>query len=89
MDDTGIPGGASAVLAHEVKLSEHLGEDALTEAQREKWLANRVAKITKLAYGGGGYLKPKKNAMRVWTDAVLDAWEAIQAPHATEMKIAA
>lgn len=80
MDDNGIPGGASAVLAHEIKLSEHLGEDALTEAQREEWAANRMAKITKLAYGGGTFLKLKKTAMTVWTNAVLDAWEAIQAP---------
>lgn len=89
MDDAGIPGGASAVLAHEVKLSDHLGEDALTEAQREEWLATRMAKITKLAYGGGGYLKLKKTAMTVWTDAVLDAWEALQAPQAVEMQEAA
>ncbi|WP_313197155.1 hypothetical protein [Rhizobium sp.] len=80
MDDNGIPGGASAVLAHEIKLSEHLGEDALTEAQREEWAANRMAKITKLAYGGGTFLKLKKSAMTVWTNAVLDAWEAIQVP---------
>ncbi|WP_370035932.1 hypothetical protein [Sinorhizobium fredii] len=78
MDDNGIPGGASAVLAHEVKLSEHLGEDALTDAQREEWAANRMAKITKLAYGGGTFLKLKKTAMTVWTNAVLDAWEAAQ-----------
>lgn len=78
MDDNGIPGGASAVLAHEIKLSEHLGEDALTEAQREEWAANRMAKITKLAYGGGNFLKLKKAAMTIWTDAVLDAWEASQ-----------
>lgn len=81
MDDNGIPGGASAVLAHEIKLSEHLGEDALTEAQREEWAATRMAKITKLAYGGGTFLKLKKSAMTVWTNAVLDAWEAIQAPN--------
>lgn len=80
MDDAGIPGGASAVLAHEIKLSEHLGEDALTEAQREEWAANRMAKITKLAYGGGTFLKLKKSAMTIWTDAVLDAWDAIRAP---------
>lgn len=80
MDDNGIPGGASAVLAHEIKLSEHLGEEALTEAQREEWAANRMAKITKLAYGGGTFLKLKKTAMTVWTNAVLDAWEATQAP---------
>lgn len=80
MDDNGIPGGASAVLAHEIKLSEHLGEDALTEAQREEWAANRMAKITKLAYGGGTFLRLKKSAMTIWTDAVLDAWEALEAP---------
>lgn len=80
MDDNGIPGGASAVLAHEIKLSEHLGEDALNEAQQEEWAANRMAKITKLAYGGGRFLKLKKSAMTIWTDAVLDAWEAVQAP---------
>jgi integrase len=84
MDDAGIPGGASAVLAHEIKLSEHLGEDALTEAQREEWAANRMAKITKLAYGGGTFLKLKKSAMTIWTDAVLDAWEAINAEQKTK-----
>lgn len=84
MDEAGIPGGASAVLAHEIKLSEHLGEDALTEAQREEWAANRMAKITKLAYGGGTFLKLKKSAMTIWTDAVLDAWEAINSEQKTK-----
>lgn len=88
MDDNGIPGGASAVLAHEIKLSEHLGEDALTEAQREEWAANRMAKITKLAYGGGTFLKLKKSAMTVWTNAVLDAWEAVKAPAETYLEAA-
>ncbi|CAN7231592.1 tyrosine-type recombinase/integrase [Rhizobium sp. LjRoot98] len=89
MDDAGIPGGASAVLAHEVKLSDSLGEDALSEAQREEWLATRMAKITKLAYGGGAFLKLKKNAMTVWTDAVLDAWEATQTSKAVDLQAAA
>ncbi|MGE6743300.1 hypothetical protein ACQKGC_23800 [Allorhizobium pseudoryzae] len=88
MDEAGIPGGASAVLAHEIKLSEHLGEDALTEAQREEWAANRMAKITKLAYGGGTFLKLKKTAMTVWTNAVLDAWEAIQKPQDQFLEVA-
>jgi integrase len=57
MDEAGIPAGASAVLAHEIELTDHLGEAALNEAQREEWLANRMAKITKLAYGGGMFLK--------------------------------
>lgn len=80
MDENGIPGGASAVLAHEIKLSEHLGDEALTESQREEWAATRMAKITKLAYGGGTFLKLKKSAMTVWTNAVLDAWNAVQVP---------
>ncbi len=88
MDDNGIPGGASAVLAHEIKLSEHLGEDALTEAQREEWAANRMAKITKLAYGGGTFLKLKKSAMTVWTNAVLDAWDAVKAPEQASLEAA-
>ena len=88
-DEAGVPAGASAILAHEIKLSVGLGEDALTDAQRETWLANRMAKITKLAYGGGAHHKLKKEAMAAWTDAVLDAYEALQVPEAVEMQAAA
>ncbi|MHC2298978.1 integrase [Rhizobium mongolense] len=37
MDDAGIPGGASAILAHEITLSQGLGEDAITAEQKAEW----------------------------------------------------
>ncbi|MBX9455474.1 MAG: hypothetical protein KL863_05295 [Rhizobium sp.] len=78
MDDEGIPGGASVVLAHEIKLTNGLNEDALTEEQREEWLAARMAKITKLAYGNAKHLKLKSKAMEAWTNAVLDEYERLK-----------
>ncbi|MBY5873760.1 hypothetical protein [Rhizobium leguminosarum] len=89
MDASGIPGGSSAVLAHEIKLSERLGLDVLSEAQRKEWQSQRVAKITSLAYGNPQHLDLKKRAMKAWSDAVLDALEVAQAPQAVELQAAA
>jgi integrase len=75
MDDAGIPGGASAILAHEITLSQGLGEDAMTAQQKAQWHEQRVAKITKMAYGNPLHLALKKKAMLAWTDAVLDELE--------------
>lgn len=79
LDDAGIPGGASVVLAHEVKPSDKL--DAEKEDSREQ----RIARITRLAYGGAQHLHLKRKAMTIWTDAVLDEyyrlkseWQALE-----------
>ncbi|MBY5329547.1 hypothetical protein [Rhizobium leguminosarum] len=89
MDAAGIPGGSSAILAHEIKLSERLGMDSMSEAQRAEWQAQRVAKITRLAYGNPQHLELKKRSMKAWSDAVLDALEAAQVPEAVDLQAAA
>lgn len=89
MDAAGIPGGSSAILAHEITLSERLGLDSMSESQRAEWQAQRVAKITRMAYGNPQHLDLKKRSMKAWTDAVLDALEAIQVPKVVELQVAA
>jgi integrase len=68
LDDAGIPGGASVVLAHEVRRTDKL--DTENDDSREQ----RVARITRLAYGGAQHLHLKRKAMSIWTDAVLDEY---------------
>ncbi|QOD63815.1 hypothetical protein HGK82_00655 [Ochrobactrum sp. MT180101] len=73
MDEAGIPGGASAVLAHEIKETEAMAV-TLTERQREDFRRRRQAKVTILAYGGAQQIGLKKEAMNVWTDLILDEY---------------
>lgn len=68
LDDAGIPGGASAVLAHEVRRTDKL------DVKDDDWQEQRVARITRLAYGGAQHLHLKRKAMSIWTDAVLDEY---------------
>ncbi|MGV2102570.1 hypothetical protein [Rhizobium sp. 21-4511-3d] len=72
LDDAGIPGGASAVLAHEVRRTDKL------DRHDDGWSEQRVARITRLAYGGAQHLHLKRKAMTVWTDAVLDEYMALK-----------
>lgn len=74
LDDAGIPGGASVILAHEMKSDIDLTAP-WDEQQREDFMRNRVAKITKKAYGTAQYPKLKAEAMQVWTDALLDEYD--------------
>ena len=70
-----IPGGASAVLAHEVDDKEGLKASA-TEKQRADFQRQRTARITRLAYGNEAqFIDLKSEAMALWTDAVLDEYE--------------
>ncbi|MBY5684868.1 hypothetical protein HFO32_22350 [Rhizobium leguminosarum] len=75
-EDHGIPGGASAVLAHEVKLSDDLlwVDNARNREQAD---ALRVARVTKLAYGAGQFIPLKSKAMVAWTDTILDRYEEL------------
>ncbi|MDQ0319046.1 DNA-binding FrmR family transcriptional regulator [Pararhizobium capsulatum DSM 1112] len=70
LDEAGIPGGASVILAHEVKEKEAMAVSA-TERQRADFLRQRQAKVTQLAYGGAQHLALKREAIKVWCDAVL------------------
>lgn len=70
-----MPGGASAVLAHEVTEKEGLAASA-TERQRKDFQRQRTAKITAMAYGSEAqFLDLKSEAMTLWTNAVLDEYE--------------
>lgn len=77
LDKAGIPGGASAILAHEIKLSTELSEEHLTDEQRQRWREIRMAKITREAYGDPQFLSLKAPAMKAWTDAIIDAYEEV------------
>ncbi|UWM76067.1 hypothetical protein N1937_02110 [Rhizobium sp. WSM4643] len=72
LDDAGIPGGASVVLAHEVRRTDNL--DVENDDSREQ----RVARITRLAYGGAQHLHLKRRAMTIWTDTVLDEYDRLK-----------
>lgn len=79
-EDHGIPGGASAVLAHEVKLTDDLVwvDNA---RNREQAAELRVARVTKLAYGAGQFIPLKSKAMVAWTDTILDRYEELSPKH--------
>ncbi|MCF1491800.1 hypothetical protein GOZ83_13680 [Agrobacterium vitis] len=72
LDEAGIPGGASVVLSHEVRRTENWTWKTTSRAQR-------VAGITRLAYGGAQHLHLKRKAMAIWTDAVLDEYVRLKA----------
>jgi hypothetical protein len=74
LGEQGIPGGATVILAHEIDEKEQLAALA-SDREREEWLRQRTARITRMAYGGAQYLKLKKEAIRLWTDAVLDEYD--------------
>lgn len=74
LGEQGIPGGATVVLAHEVDEKERLAALA-SDREREEWLRQRTARITRMAYGGAQYLKLKKEAIQLWTNAVLDEYD--------------
>ena len=74
LDAAGIPGGASAVLAHEMKSDVSLTV-TMTELERDEFMRQRVARITNAAYGAAQYPKLKAEAMEVWTTALLDEYD--------------
>ena len=74
LDETGIPGGTSVILAHEMKSDIDLTL-TMSPQQREEFMRNRVARITNLAYGAAQFGKLKAEAMQIWTDKLLDEYE--------------
>lgn len=74
LDNAGIPGGASVILAHEMKMDINLTV-SMSEQQRDDFLKNRVARITSAAYGVAQYPRLKAEAMQIWTDVLLDEYE--------------
>ncbi len=87
LDDHGIPGGATVILAHDIHEKEALAVTA-SEREREDFQRLRTARITKMAYGGSQYIKLKKEAMRIWTDTVLDEYERQKAAKAVVLDAA-
>jgi integrase len=83
LDDAGIPGGSSVILAHEVKTDVDLSV-SMTQQQRDDFMRQRQARITKQAYGGAMFLKLKGEAMQIWTDALLDEYDRQTASPLTE-----
>ncbi|NTI03102.1 hypothetical protein G6K88_13845 [Agrobacterium rhizogenes] len=74
-----MPGGASAILAHEVKDDTRL-RASQTEQQRIDFQKERAAKITQTAYGAESqFIQLKSLAMQAWTDAVLDEYDGQKA----------
>ncbi|TCA41731.1 hypothetical protein E0J16_34140 [Rhizobium pisi] len=80
LEEHGIPGGASAVLAHEVRLTDDLlfVDNA---RNREQYLELRVSRVTKLAYGAGGFIPLKSKAMEVWTNTLIDRYEELHSTY--------
>lgn len=70
-----MPGGASAILAHEVKDDTRL-RVSQSDQQRLDFQKERAAKITQTAYGAESqFIELKSLAMEAWTTAVLDEYE--------------
>ncbi|MBY5819993.1 hypothetical protein HFN60_30855 [Rhizobium leguminosarum] len=70
-----MPGGASAILAHEVADDSRL---RTTDAARKRldFQMQRAAKITSVAYGAESqFIELKSLAMEAWTNAILDEYD--------------
>jgi len=70
-----MPGGASAILAHEVTDDSRL---RTTDAARKRldFQMQRAAKITSVAYGAESqFIELKSLAMEAWTNAILDEYD--------------
>ncbi|MDW3118620.1 MAG: hypothetical protein R8G60_13205 [Roseovarius pacificus] len=75
MNMQGMPGGSSAVLAHEINQSDFLRGNP-SQRERQDFQAARAAEITRAAYRAEcTFLPLKKLAMEHWTNAVLDEYE--------------
>lgn len=88
LDTQGIPGGASVVLAHEIEEREKMAATA-TDREREDFARQRTARITRMAYGGAQYLNLKREALELWTMAVLDEYERQKSAAQDEVKAVA
>ncbi|OCP07953.1 hypothetical protein BC374_17860 [Ensifer sp. LC13] len=85
----GIPGGTSAILAHEVQESEALTATA-SEQRRADFLRQRTAKITRMAYDSESqFIELKREAMEIWTNAVLDCYEELTGKSAARRSVEA
>lgn len=85
LDEHGIPGGATVVLAHDIHEKEALAVTA-SERERADFQRLRTARITKMAYGGAQYLSLKKEAMTIWTNTLLDEYERQKAKARPSLK---
>ncbi|WP_322886495.1 hypothetical protein U8C31_18175 [Sinorhizobium medicae] len=75
MSQKRMPGGASAILAHEVKDDTRL-RVSQSDRQRLDFQRERAAKITQTAYGAESqFIELKSLAMEAWTTAVLDEYD--------------
>lgn len=74
LDEAGIPGGASVILAHTIEDNDKTKR--MTDAQYGEWLEQRIADVTRTSYGDIQHLDLKSKAMVVWTEAVLEAWQS-------------
>ncbi|WCJ62810.1 hypothetical protein [Agrobacterium tumefaciens] len=73
LNEAGLPGGASVILAHEIDEKEALAVTA-TDKQRADFVRQRQAKVTAMAYGGAQHLNLKKEGMRLWCDTILNEY---------------
>lgn len=64
LDEAGIPGGASVGTCSRGETRRQTGRG------RRRVREQRIAQITRLAYGGAQHLNLKRKAMAIWTDAV-------------------
>ncbi|KQQ61184.1 hypothetical protein ASF69_01800 [Rhizobium sp. Leaf311] len=75
MSQRRMPGGASAILAHEVKDDTRLKASA-ADRSRLDFQKERAAKITQTAYGAESqFIELKSLAMEEWTNAILDEYD--------------
>lgn len=87
LDDHGLTGGATVILARDIHEKEALAVTA-SEREREDFQRLRTARITKMAYGGSQSIKLKKEAMKIWTDVVLDEYDRQKAERAPILEAA-
>lgn len=76
LENEGMPGGASVVLAH--KLNRDMSVP-MTNEELAEWRKLDAASVTRRNYGHIQHLSLKQEALEAWVNAVLSEYEKVQA----------
>lgn len=76
LENLGVPGGASVVLAHKLNRDTAV---PMTNEELAEWRKLDAASVTRLKYGNIQHLSLKQEALEAWVNAVLKEYEKVKA----------
>ena len=84
LDKASIPGGHSAILAHNIEMPK----DGSIDKARKDWARLYTQEVTRQAYHDPIMMDLKTRAMSVWTDLVLNRYEELSPKHLARQALA-